>query len=82
MRDRLVHLGVAPATAAEALAAELPEAQQERVAQALARKRLAHLRRGEREAIRSRLHAFLLRRGFDHDVVARTVDSVLGDSDE
>jgi regulatory protein len=73
--------GVVAALIKAALAALDPDGEVER-ARAAARRRLPALRgvRGDRAA--SRLHAHLLRRGFDAGVVARVVREVLGVEEE
>jgi regulatory protein len=80
LRARLAQLGTASAAVGEALAEELPDEQQETIAETLARKRLHRLRQANGEDVRPRLYQFILRRGFDHNLAARVVDSVLGDS--
>jgi len=82
LRGRLAQLGLASSTVSEALTEALPDEQQESIAQTLARRRLSRLRSADGEDVRPRLYQFMVRRGFDPDLAARVVDSVLGGNDE
>jgi len=79
---KLVQRGVASSLVEEALVEELPDAEQESIAETLARTRLSRLRGASREEARPRLYQFILRRGFDPDIAARAIDRVLGDRED
>ena len=78
LRARLVGLGVASETIDEALAAWLPEDKQREIIEKVARKRLPRLRRSQGDNARPRLYAFIVRRGFDHDLAMQVLDGCLG----
>lgn len=69
--------GVAAALVKAALECLPPDDELERAREA-ARRRLAALRRGQRERAAGRLRDYLLRRGFGAAVVARVVRELLG----
>ena len=76
LRARLVQLGVAPSLVDEALVEEMSEESQKALAEATARRRLRQLRRLTEEQARSRVYAFLLRRGFDCDIAVAVVEGL------
>ena len=82
LRARLARVGMASPIVDEALTEELPDDEQEKIAQTLARKRLSRLRTADGKDVRPRLYQLILRRGFDPDLAARVVDRVLADSDD
>jgi len=79
LRAKLVKLGIASDTIDEALAAWLPEDKQREIAEKVARSRLPRLRRSQGDDARPRLYAFVIRRGFDHDLAMQVLDDCLGD---
>ncbi len=74
LRAKLAQLGVVPSIVDEALAQEMSVEGQRALAEAAARKRMRQLRRLPGEQRRSRVYAFLLRRGFDYDVAAEVLE--------
>jgi len=82
LRAKLAQLGMAPSLVDEALSEELPDGRQESIAQALARQRLSRLRSTDRRDLRPRLYQFVVRRGFDPDLAARAVETVLAADDD
>jgi regulatory protein len=76
LRAKLARVGVAPSTVDAALAEEMTEASQRELAEAAARKRLSSLRKVSGVALRSRLYAFLLNRGFDYEVAAEVLEGL------
>jgi len=76
LRARLVQLGVAPSPVDEALVEEMSEESQKALAEAAARKRLRQLRRLTAEEARSRVYAFLLRRGFDGEIAVEVLEGL------
>jgi regulatory protein len=82
LRGKLEQVGMAPSPVEEALAEELPAEDQEAVALRIARRWLGRRSGEDARRTRPRLYAFILRRGFDEELAARTMHRLLGDSDE
>ncbi|MGQ9732054.1 MAG: regulatory protein RecX [Candidatus Zipacnadales bacterium] len=82
LRSKLSQLGITSSVIDEVLTEELPEEAEIALAEAIARKHLRRLGRYEGQDVRARLYTFIARRGFDHEVTMRTLDSVLGEDYE